>query len=351
MKDKESVMILARYLSNVALKLVFGESMQASRENAEEAARLRPVHLLTIYLTSNDMDQLALVASLWKGIPCRLIQLQPDDFFTKEQGRYDTMGIDRLATLRCAGSSYGFPILVIDGGTCLTYTAADENAVIMGGGISLGFGAELHSIVNRIAGTKLETSDLIKEATALVEKSKPLNPFPNSTSHAILSSVMGQITTNLRRVIKQYLKRVGDPIGMEEDDITPKSRCVVILGGDEVIIKALLEPSSTYFESDETMPRYQLHTMKHAAALGISFILQKQTEKARTREISKHGELMRILMGKRVAKNFPDAKGTALIFRGTITAVSDDADGSFLTMVKYDDDDVEELQPADLYGE
>ena len=239
-KENNPFLILSRYLSNAGLKLVFGESMQASKEKADEAARLRPVHLLTVYFTTNEFDQLAMIASLWKDIPCRLIQLQPNDFFTEEQGRYDTMGIDRLATLRCAGSTFGFPVLVIDGGTCLTHTSADENGKIIGGGISFGYGAQLHSIVNRIDSVALDTNVLMKEANAMLAKCQELDPFPQNTVHAVLTDVMGGISTNLRRVIKQYVKRVGSPEGMEDDGITPKARHVVIVGGDEATISDLL---------------------------------------------------------------------------------------------------------------
>ena len=325
--------------------------MQASKEKADEAARLRPVHLLTVYFTTNEFDQLAMIASLWKDIPCRLIQLQPNDFFTEEQGRYDTMGIDRLATLRCAGSTFGFPVLVIDGGTCLTHTSADENGKIIGGGISFGYGAQLHSIVNRIDSVALDTNVLMKEANAMLAKCQELDPFPQNTVHAVLTDVMGGISTNLRRVIKQYVKRVGSPEGMEDDGITPKARHVVIVGGDEATISDLLNPRAPYFESDETMPNYHVHTMKHAIALGVSFVLHNIVEETRNKNNSKHGELMRLLMGKRVAKHFADGKGGMDVFRGTIMAVSDEVDDAFFAMVRYDDDDVEELQPPDLFSE
>jgi pantothenate kinase type III len=348
--DKDPFVVLSRYLSNAGLKLVFGETMQASKENAREAARLRPVHLLTIYFIANDTELVELIASLLKDIPCRLIRLHPNDFFSKEEGRYDTMGIDRLATLRCAGCTYGFPILVIDGGTCLTHTAADENGVIIGGGISSGFGAHVHSVTNRINSMTLKTEDLMAETAVMLSQQEALDPFPKSTMRAILTDIMASITYNCRRVIKEYLKRVGEPEGFEDDGTTPKSRHVVIIGGDEAILQTLLDSDAPYFPSDEVKPRYQIHCMKHAIALGLSFILQQQSELNHLKAKGKHGELMRLLLGKRVAKNFPDAKGNVQIFRGSITAVSDEPECSFLTMIKYDDDDVEELNPPDLYS-
>ena len=344
------ITILSRYLSNVGLKIVFGETMHASKENAEEAARLRPVHYLTVYFIANDLDQLETIASLWKDIPCRLIQLQPNDFFAIEQGRDPDMGIDRLATLRCAGCTYGFPVLVIDGGACLTHTLADEGGNIVGGGMCLGFGPTLNSIANRVYTPLIEIGNLINEAHNLVLKQEFLNPFPNNTTQAILTEVMGQITSNLRRVIKEYVMRVGESEEMEEDGSAPKPRNVVVAGGDEFIIKELLEPNAGLFRPDESMPKYKLHSMKHVIALGVSFILQEEVEMARSKGKGKHGELMRLLLGKRVAKSFLDGKGNSRIFRGSIMAVSDEADGTFFGLIRYDDDDVEELVPGDLYG-
>ena len=53
------------------------------------------------------------------------------------QGVYSTMGLDRIATLWGAGQTYGWPTLVIDGGTALTFTAGAEKTFI-GGAILLG---------------------------------------------------------------------------------------------------------------------------------------------------------------------------------------------------------------------
>ena len=57
---------------------------------------------------------------------------------------YPTLGIDRALNLWAAGSRYGWPVLVVDGGTALTFTAGDQQAIVGGAilpGISLQFKA------------------------------------------------------------------------------------------------------------------------------------------------------------------------------------------------------------------
>ncbi len=61
-------------------------------------------------------------------------------------GLYDTLGIDRALCLWAAGVFYGFPALVVDGGTALTLTAADARPALLGGAILPGLGLQLASL-------------------------------------------------------------------------------------------------------------------------------------------------------------------------------------------------------------
>lgn len=57
-------------------------------------------------------------------------------------GQYNTLGLDRSLALVGAASRWGWPMLVIDGGTALTVSAADENGRFVGGAILPGFGLQ-----------------------------------------------------------------------------------------------------------------------------------------------------------------------------------------------------------------
>ena len=66
------------------------------------------------------------------------------------QGIYATLGIDRALALWGAGVTYGFPCLVIDGGTALTITGANKGELV-GGAILPGLGVQLQSLAQKTA--------------------------------------------------------------------------------------------------------------------------------------------------------------------------------------------------------
>jgi type III pantothenate kinase len=62
---------------------------------------------------------------------------------------YPTLGIDRALALWGAAQTWGFPILVIDAGTALTFTGADANHHLVGGAILPGLGLQLATLSGR----------------------------------------------------------------------------------------------------------------------------------------------------------------------------------------------------------
>jgi type III pantothenate kinase len=71
------------------------------------------------------------------------------------QGLYPSLGIDRALALLGAGTQLGWPILVIDAGTALTFTGADVNRHLVGGAILPGLGLQLSSLKQKTAGLPL----------------------------------------------------------------------------------------------------------------------------------------------------------------------------------------------------
>ncbi len=67
------------------------------------------------------------------------------------KGIYPTLGIDRALSLYGAGSTLGFPMLVIDAGTTLTFTGADRHHELVGGAILPGLGLQLGSLNQKTA--------------------------------------------------------------------------------------------------------------------------------------------------------------------------------------------------------
>jgi type III pantothenate kinase len=66
------------------------------------------------------------------------------------QGVYATLGLDRLLTLWGAGLTYGWPALVIDAGTAVTFTAGVEGRFI-GGAILPGLSLQLKALTQHTA--------------------------------------------------------------------------------------------------------------------------------------------------------------------------------------------------------
>ncbi len=62
---------------------------------------------------------------------------------------YPSLGIDRALAVFGAGRVLGFPVLVIDAGTALTFTGADSNQALIGGAILPGLGLQLGSLSMR----------------------------------------------------------------------------------------------------------------------------------------------------------------------------------------------------------
>jgi type III pantothenate kinase len=67
------------------------------------------------------------------------------------QGMYPTLGLDRAIALWSAGITYGWPTLVIDSGTALTFTGADAEGCLVGGAILPGLGLQLRSLQSQTA--------------------------------------------------------------------------------------------------------------------------------------------------------------------------------------------------------
>ena len=65
------------------------------------------------------------------------------------QDLYTTLGVDRALALWGAGQTYGWPMLVVDAGTALTFTAADQNQCLVGGAISPGLGLQISMLAQR----------------------------------------------------------------------------------------------------------------------------------------------------------------------------------------------------------
>lgn len=111
------------------------------------------------------------------------------------QQTYPTLGIDRAVALWGAISTLGSPVLVIDGGTALTFTGADETHCLRGGAI--------------LPGLRLQFQSLDRATAALPFLQKAgLEGLPDrwatSTERAIASGVIYGLLATLESFIRDW---------------------------------------------------------------------------------------------------------------------------------------------------
>mgnify|MGYP003466049635 CR=1 FL=1 len=107
-----------------------------------------PAIAIPLVLASVVPEQTA----LWQSYPnVRIITLDQLPI----GGLYSTLGVDRALALLGAGTLLGWPVLVIDAGTALTFTGADVNRHLVGGAILPGLGLQLSSLKEKTAGLPL----------------------------------------------------------------------------------------------------------------------------------------------------------------------------------------------------
>ncbi len=125
---------------------------------------------------------------------------------------YPTLGIDRALALLGAGETWGFPILIIDAGTALTFTGADNNRNLIGGAILPGLGLQFSTLTNKTG--QLPNVELPQQ----LPKRYAIN-----TSEAIQSGIIYTILAGIKDFIAAWLQNY------------PESK-IAITGGDRTLL-------------------------------------------------------------------------------------------------------------------
>lgn len=186
-------------------------------------AEILPLSLVSLYsLDTDTFNQLPLYlasvvpaqTTLWQTYPAAKIITLEDFPLT---GLYSTLGIDRALALLGAGETFGYPILVIDAGTALTFTGVNAYQRLIGGAILPGLGLQLQSLARRTAALP---------ATPLPPQLPPR--WGMETPTAIESGVIYTILAGIRDFIEDWQCQF------------PKSQ-IVITGGDASVLLKYLQ--------------------------------------------------------------------------------------------------------------
>lgn len=133
---------------------------------------------------------------------------------------YSSLGIDRALALWGAMQNYSYPCLVIDGGTGLTLTGANQEGALHGGAI--------------LPGLKLQLQSLAKGTAALpsVELTNNLpERWAKSTDAGIKSGIIYTVLAGLKEFISDWWQEF------------PESP-VILTGGDGELIRDYLQLST-----------------------------------------------------------------------------------------------------------
>ena len=138
---------------------------------------------------------------------------------------YPTLGIDRALAIFGAGETYGYPMLVIDGGTALTITGIDDRRQLIGGAI--------------LPGLRLQLQSLARCTAALPEielpQQMPLR-WSNHTSDAIASGISHTVTAGIKDFIQDW------------QQLYPQSQIVFTGGDGALLIRYLSMESQVIFD-------------------------------------------------------------------------------------------------------
>lgn len=369
MTEFEPSVVLGSHIPAQIHKEVFGENkdglVPASKAKANAYAAAQGTPSWTIYIVSTNRDHERGVLFLFSELVCRVFRLENTDFFSKEDGCYATLGVDRAACLFSGYKSGFHPLLVMDAGTAWTYTGLDNKGKIMGGGISPGLGARFRCLSDYCGKLPIIDHRDYEHILSMIDdkKSGPLPTFATDTKLAMITSIFQEVSGHCRNIIQQFLAQLKErqateepkEQGEEQKETEQSKPAVIITGGDASCLLRLLTKPGTYFPEQEgrklSQEDIELMETKHLSAYGIGNLIQ--TKMSALPPQAEEEKLRTLLVGQRVAKKFevPDLDGD-LVYRGSIVQVLAGKEGveSDLFTVRYDDGDGEELALSELYG-
>lgn len=136
---------------------------------------------------------------LWEHYPA-LKRIQRDHIPLTSQ--YSTLGCDRALALYGAGSVYGWPVLVIDGGTALTLTAGTKGS-FQGGAILPGLALQAQSLAS------------YTDALPVIDWPERLPPrWARSTDEAIQSGLIFTVLSGIQTYIADWWRHYPDGQGV-----------------------------------------------------------------------------------------------------------------------------------------
>jgi type III pantothenate kinase len=168
------------------------------------------INTIPIYLVSVVPSQ----TEIWERLPQTKTIILAD---IPLQNLYPTLGIDRALAAFGAGEVYGYPVLVIDGGTALTIAGIDNRRRFFGGAI--------------LPGLRLQIRSLYSGTAALPEITLPQQLPPrwsDNTPGSISSGILHTVIAGIIDFIRDW------------QQLSPESQ-IVFTGGDGELLARYLQ--------------------------------------------------------------------------------------------------------------
>jgi pantothenate kinase type III len=395
--------LLHRHLADPAQEVIFGSvTAPSSLEAASGVAAMRRVPYLSVFVVSSNPEQEVEIQYLFKDIPAKLVRLRNADFFSAEEGLYPTMGVDRAAGLYGAKSTYGCPVLLLDGGTAMTYTALDSDSTIIGGGISLGIKLRFQALSDNCGKLPVIDHHQFKTAvTDAMERHEPLPFFAKDTENAMMTTVCSELACQLRNIVKQFVAIVrpdkvtwanvphaclshpksatipsdgcigtvehpttvtaaGEVASEQVHTISKNARAlipIVVTGGDAKLICDLLKEDASHIVQIEPgvvpMPRVDVHFQKNIIHYGVGSLLEQKCNDKKTLHAGWMYESMiqglRVVCAEPKSGSFDEAD--IQLKRGSIVSIEQSGSvDEFMFLVRFDSGETENWNLIKLFG-
>jgi type III pantothenate kinase len=152
------------------------------------------------------------------------------------KGLYPTLGIDRALAALGAGETFGYPLLLIDAGTALTFTGINANRQLVGGAILPGLRLQWQALHQGTAALADFRADFQADL-------KSVNRWATNTEEAIASGILHSTLAGIRDFYLDWQRQFPETT-------------LVITGGDGKVLYLSLH-------SDERQ-QYVLKSLKHS---------------------------------------------------------------------------------------
>jgi pantothenate kinase type III len=282
-----------------------------AQERLEQGIRhrqLERIPVITMYVISTKPQVEEGLVALFRGLPVQMYKLHATDFYSGQVGLYPGMGVDRVANVTGALLSNPAPVLVIDGGTAMTYTSTDSQGTLQGGGIGPGLRSKFRALFD-YTGALPYIKNKHVEATIreCEEKQEPLPLLAQATDRAMMGTVFRETALLLTHVVTGWVRTFQQGQDTSEN-AAPQRPTVVVTGGDADILEKLLKPKHSYIvqeshpDLEAVLDQVRVEKTRNLVHRGIQrMVQQKQADHAAAGKTDEMEAVRLRLIGQRVA--------------------------------------------------